>query len=745
MIDALPQILNGTLKRSQFPEFCNLTLTYALYGKIVDNLKSHNFKQVNILPVVLKFLFPDLAQFLPPSIFTLTTQVRRFINKAYRLGHLKSLYQPVAKLYTAKSNAEWADFTKFGISQDMLVKGPLVPSSGCQMQLTNRHVILLLNLRNKYRLCWVKVVPQWLRFFGILQTDDCVQLQDLKGHLLELSIQADKLKGSKLQEFLNTLYSLPKSFIKKNIDPMTSSVNFKLPGINKKRCISAYLNENQLRVESLQKEVNKLMSQVTSKDQEISAYQKRVSQMESKLEHLSTRLCKMRLVKNHWLMKYRSMSGINIFAEDVEFNTDLTYAQKIREGARYIKRILQLRYSDMSTQFVENFLDDSFIEELLENILLQGLSFDKSSNILMEILQELVKHCQRKSVDKFEWQDTNNSDLDSLLMHSQLVPHENNSKAIKDIFVISDSDSSPDDNTDGNRINNASMASHDKTNHNKPSDLYSKKDSENLLKAKNTDTYGQTSNSSEFIQNEDSQLTFNENPMSGLYNDEEMLRNAYILYDTIPHKRTYDTSEKQSKDTGHVSQEDDHTTQPKTKLLRLQRQKSFPIKNSDSSLSFSFNHSPHFFKDETYSSIAIKDFNLEDSSKPNSHDSILSLSSNPNNKDLEFCKLQNDLGKLSDKCISSLEPNILGDTGDVRVESTTTVGSSSDLILTNSDPPLQTLGKEDCQEKKLPNSKINSVSTEPIKDKIKSPSNVCKKIEKRKKGRPPKKKKTIKH
>ena len=39
-------------------------------------------KQVNILPVDLKFLFPDLAQFLPPSIFTLKIQVQHSIKQS---------------------------------------------------------------------------------------------------------------------------------------------------------------------------------------------------------------------------------------------------------------------------------------------------------------------------------------------------------------------------------------------------------------------------------------------------------------------------------------------------------------------------------------------------------------------------------------------------------------------------------------------------------------------------------------
>lgn len=729
VIDALPNILNGTLKLSQFPELCNLTLTYALYGKLVDNLKSHQVKQTNNLPVILKFLFPDLAQFLPPSIFTLTTQVRRFINKAYRLGHLKSLYQPVSKLYSAKSSSEWEDFRKWGINQDMLVTGPLVPSSGCKMQLTNRHVILLLNLRNKYRLCWVKVVPQWLRFFGILQADDCVQLQDIKGHWVGLGVQADKLKGTQLQEFLNTPYTLPKSFIKKNVDSMTSSVNFKLPGIDKKKYISAYLKENQRRVESLQKQVNKLRSQLTGKDKEISAYQKKLSQAENKLEHLATRLCKMRLVKNHWFMKYRSMSGINLFAEDFEFNADLTYAQKIREGARYIKRILQLRYSDQSTRFVENFLDDSFIEELLENILVHEVGFDKSSNILSEILQELVKQSQRKSVDNLEWQQNkNNSDLDSLLMHSQLVPHENNSMTSEDVLVISDSDSSlfDDDSKRSQSVSKTLAASSfDKTGCSKPGDLCNKKDSGNLLMG----THNQQPISSAFIEQEYPEFLSSNDSISGLCNDEEMLNNAYILYDMIIHKRPYDTSEEPSRDSGHASQEDASTYQPKTKILRLERQKTSPVVNSDSSPSYDSSLLPLLFENETCSSpFEIKESHIKDLSKPSEKgQDILTPSVNPNDKDSEFGKPQNDLWTLDNEDVSSLQSNCtlepnFGSTEDAEVvalENTIVFES----ILPNSDSPLETLDKQVCQEKNL-NSKINLASSELVQNKIQSLSKV---------------------
>ncbi|CAI9720570.1 Hypothetical predicted protein [Octopus vulgaris] len=416
--ESLTDILAGNIKLSALSKCSNIKLTYVLYGRLLDYIKIQPMKTTETLIVILKFLFPDLVPFLPNRIAAFSASIRLYIERARKLGNLESIYQPISSLYAAKLEAEWEDFTKWGVTKSMLITGPLVPRSGSKTTLANKHIVILCRLRNSYHLCWFKVVPKWLHFFGILNSKVLLKPMDIKRQWTQILEQAEQLEGEELNIFLETPYQLPlpsksqRSFkLEQTNDSIPADISVTCNNVGKdtpsladlpqSRC-SSYCKESTW-AQNLRQKVDELQLLLENKNKEMTSFLNKLTEKEKTIDYLTLRLSKMKIVKNHWLMKYRRLAGVNLFAEDSEFDVNLQHTEKVKENAKCIRRTVNLGCSNESSKFVDKFLDDGFVEQLLECVIAHGLNIDLSSNVVLMFLQELVIHSERKLLNNLEF------------------------------------------------------------------------------------------------------------------------------------------------------------------------------------------------------------------------------------------------------------------------------------------------------------------------------------------------------
>ncbi|GAB1606585.1 uncharacterized protein LOC115211089 [Argonauta hians] len=408
--ESLDGILAGNIKLCSLPKFCsNITLTYALYIRLLDFIKIQPLKPTETLYNLLKFLFPDLVPFLPSRIASFSASIRYFTERSRKVGNVESIYQPIPTIYAAKLEAEWQDFTQWGVTKSMLITGPLIAQPGCKRTLTHKHIVTLCRLRNSYHLCWIKVVPKWLHYFGVLSSRVLLKPIDIKRQWTDIVEQSEQLEGEELTKFLNTVYQLPvpskpqRSF--KTEDSVSADVSVSssyglsdVPSSNKGP--SSYKDGAWAR--NLQEKVDELQLLLENKDREMASFLSKITEREQKIEHLTLKLSKMKMLKNHWLMKYRKLAGVNLFAEDSEFDVNLQLPEKVKENTKCIRRTLSLACSSETSKFVDKFLDDSFVEQLLECVIAHGLNIELSSNVVLMFLQELVLHSEKKILNSVE-------------------------------------------------------------------------------------------------------------------------------------------------------------------------------------------------------------------------------------------------------------------------------------------------------------------------------------------------------